>query len=230
MDFITGLNRLLRINGVIRGDDDALTTFSDTQHSADIQLAQIAIQDELSEIVSERLIPYEKTSSTIALVTGTRVYALESNFVRFYGDNPSFYDSTDNVRYYEYAGGENALMNQIYTYKTDQGAPTWWYWDDTTSKKIGFFNVPSSVYNGRSLSYDYEKDVSVTDSTDTLPFHNTIEANAFIQAAARRFYFMLSNQPQGLLAEDATYQNAKSRLYNLLRPTNPSKYYGHSYG
>lgn len=230
MDFITGLNRLLRINGVIRGDDDDITTFSDTQHSSDIQLAQIAIQDELSEIVSERLIPYEKTSSTVALVTGTRVYSLAADFVRFYGDRPSFYDSTDNVRIYEYPGGENLLKDQIYTYASDQGAPTWWYWDATTTKKVAFFNVPNSPYNGRSLSYDYEKDVSVTNSTDTLPFHNTIEANAFIQAAARRFYFMLSNQPQGLLTEDATYQNAKSRLYNLLKPTNPSKYYGHSYG
>ena len=230
MDFIGSVNRLLRINGVIRGDEDVLTTFSDTQHSSDIQIAQIAIQDELSEIVSERLIPYEKTSSTVALVTSTRTYALASDFVRFFGDRPSFYDSTDNVRIYEYLGGENLLKDQIYTYATDTGAPSWWYWDDTTSKKIAFFNVPSSTYNGRSLSYDYEKDVSVTNSTDTLPFHNTIEANAFIQAAARRFAFMITNQPQGLLSEDATYQNAKARLYNLLRPTNPSKYYGHSYG
>jgi hypothetical protein len=229
MDFITGLNRLLRINGVIRGDDDALTTFSDTQHSADIQMAQIAIQDELSEIVSERLIPYEKTTTTISLTTSTRTYALASDFIRFYGDRPSFYDSTDNVRIYEYSGGENSLRDQIYTYKTDEGAPTWWYWDDTTTKKVAFFNVPNSTYNLRSLSYDYEKDVSVLLTSDTLPFHNTIEANAFIQAAARRFYFMISNQPQGLLTEDATYQNAKARLYSLLKPTNPSKYYGHSY-
>lgn len=227
--FLDGVNRLFRINGVIRGDDDALTTFSDTQHSSDIQIAQIAIQDELSEIVSERLIPYEKTSSTLTLLTGTRVYTLASDFVRFYGDRPSFYDSTDNVRIYEYAGGENLLKDQIYTYATDQGSPTWWYWDDATSKKVAFFSVPNSTYNNRSISYDYEKDVSVTLVTDTLPFHNTIEANAFIQAAARRFHFMIADKPQGLLTEDATYQNAKSRLYNLLRPTNPSKFYGHSY-
>jgi hypothetical protein len=229
MDFIGGVNRLLRINGVIRGDDDILTTFSDTQHSADIQMAQIAIQDELSEIVSERLIPYEKTSDTVTLLTATRTYALASDFIRFFGDNPSFYDSTRNVRIYEYTGGENLLKDQIYTYATDSGAPTWWYWDDTTTKKVAFFNVPDSSFNNRSLSYDYEKDVSVTNTGDTLPFHNTIEANAFIQAAARRFFFMISNQPQGLLTQDATYQNAKTRLYGLLRPTNPSKYYGHGY-
>ena len=229
MDFITALNRVLRINGVIRGDDDALTTFSDTQHSSDIQIAQIAIQDEISEIVSERLIPYEKTSGTITLTTATRLYALESDFVRFYGDRPSFYDSTANVRSYEYPGGENLLKDQIYTYQTDTGAPNWWYWNETTTKKVGFFSVPDSSYNNRSLSYDYEKDVSVTNSTDTLPFHNTIEANAFCQAAARRFFFMISNQPQGLLTQDATYLNAKTRLYSLLRPTNPSKYYGNSY-
>src|SRR3989304_5888788 len=105
MDFITGVNRLLRINGVIRGDDDAITTFSDTQHSADIQLAQIAITDEIAELVSDRLISYEKATATISLVTSTRTYALETNFIRFFGPHPSFYDSTDNVRIYELKGG-----------------------------------------------------------------------------------------------------------------------------
>lgn len=226
--FIDGVNRLFRIQGVIRGDDDNITTFSDTQHSSDIQLAQIAITDELTSLVSERLIPYEKTSDTISLVTGTRTYALNSNFIRFYG-TPCFYDSTANVMIYEWDGGEDNLKQQIYTYKTDQGYPTWWYWDNTTSKQVAFFNVPDSSVNGRSLSYDYEKSVIVTNSSDTMPFHNTEEFNSFIAMASRRFYFMLSQQTLGLLTQDATYNDAKSTLYRLLRPTNPGKFYGHSY-
>ena len=48
MDFVGAVNRLLRLNAIITGDDDNITTFSDTQHAAAISLAQIAIQDELA--------------------------------------------------------------------------------------------------------------------------------------------------------------------------------------
>jgi len=227
--FLDAVNRLLRVNMIIKGDDDNITTFSDTQHAAAISLAQIAIQDELSEIASERLIPYEKTSSTIALVTGTRTYALETNFTRFYGDSPSFYDSTGNMMIYELTGGEDAIKNTDYLYKTTQGTPNWWYWSDTTSKEVAFYNVPDSSYNGRSLSYDYEKSIMVTNSTDTIPLHNNEEFYAFTQMASRRFVFMRTEQPQGLLTQDPTYNNAKSRLYAFLRPSGPSKYYGYGY-
>lgn len=227
--FVDGVNRLLRINQIIKGDDDNIADFTDTQHAASISLAQIAIQDELSEIVSERLIPYEKASATISLVTSTRTYALETNFVRFYGSHPSFYDSTDNVRIYEYKGGEDALRDHDYQHKTTEGAPSFWYWHNTTTKQVAFYSVPNSTYNSRSLQYDYEKSVMVSAYSDTLPFINNEEYFAFIQAAARRFNFMRMEKPQGLLSEDATYNNAKARLYAFLRETNPGKYYGYGY-
>lgn len=226
--FIDCVNRVLRINGVIRGDDDAITTFSDTQHSSDIQLAQIAIQSELTEIISERLIPYEKASATISLVTGTRTYALDTSFIRFFGI-PSFLDSTNNVRLFEYPGGEESLMNHDYQYKTTQGSPWAWYWHNTTSKQVAFYNVPDSTFNGRSLSYEYEDSVMVSDSSDTMPFHNNEEYFSFSDMAAKRFEFLKSKKATALLSDDATYNSGKSRLYNLLRPTNPNQYYGSKY-
>ena len=230
MNFLTGVNRLLRINRIIRGDDDDIVSFSDTQHAADISLAQIAIQSELSSLVSERLFPYEKTTATISLATNTRTYAMESDFIRFFGDNPSFYDSTDNTRLYEHPGGENTLKDQIYDYKTHYGSPISWYWENTTTKKVAFFQVPNSTYNARSLSYDYEKDVSVTNTTDTLPFHTTMEGNAFVECAARRFKYLSEKIDLGSLEQDVAYANSKATLYRLIRPTNPSRYYGSHYG
>ena len=228
--FIDGVNRVLRINNIIRGDDDAITTFSDTQHSSDIQKAQIAIQDEIGELVSERLISYEKDSATITLLTSTRTYALDSGFIRFYGQYPSFYDSTDNVRIYQYEGGEDGLRDFDYLYKTTEGGPMWWYWVDTTSKTVGFYNVPSSSYNNRSLQYDFETSVMVTNSSDTLPFITTEEYHAFTNMASRRMKFMMTEQPLGELPKDATYSNSKSRLYALMRPINPKMWYGSRYG
>lgn len=229
MDFLTGLNRLLRTVQIISGDDDNITTFSDTQHAADIELAQIAIQDELSSLVADKFIDYEKATATISLVTGTRTYALASDFMRFYGSNPSFYDGTDNVRIYEYTGGEDHLRDVDYQYKTTQGSPWAWYWDSTTSKSVALYSVPQSTYNGRSLSYDYEKSVSVTLAADTLPFHNEEAAQAFISCAARRFKVMDESLVVPTLEEDAVYISAKSRLLAFLGNRNPSSHYGRSY-
>jgi hypothetical protein len=228
MNFLAGVNRLLRIEHILSGQDDDITSFSDTQHAADISLAQIAIQDEITELISERLIPYEHTTSTISLVTSTRSYALQTNFTRFFGV-PSFYDSVSNIRIYEFNGGEEALMNYDLNYKTNLGAPMYWYWDNTTTKNVAFYNVPDSTWNARSLAYDYEMSVMVANSTDTIPFHNNEEAYSFIFCAARRFSFMRSKKNANNLMTDGGYLNAKSRLYAMIRPTNPPEYYGAIY-
>lgn len=227
--FLDGVNAIMRRNTILRGDDDAITTFSDTQHSADIQLAQVAIQSEISEISSERMIPYEHTTGTITLSASTRSYSLAADFIRFFG-RPSFYDSTANMRYYEYQGGERALMEVDYQYKTNTGSPIYWYWDNTTTKKVAFYYVPDSSYDSRSLSYDYEKSVMVSNTTDTLPFHNSDEAYAFYDMAARRLRFLMDKKDAGLLSQDSTYNNAKSRLYALLRHGDPASRYGKRYG
>ena len=229
MNFLTGLNRLLRTVQIISGDDDDITTFDDTQHAADIELAQIAIQDELASLVADKFIDYEKATATITLATSTRTYALESDFIRFYGTHPSFYDSTDNTRIYEYIGGEDVLRDQDYQYKTTEGNPWAWYWDSTTSKKVAFYLVPDSTYNSRSLSYDYEKSVNVTSATDTLPFHNDEAAQAFISCASRRFKLMDESILVEKLEDDAVYTNAKGRLLSFLSHRNPSQQYGRQY-
>ena len=224
--FLNGVNRLLRTNSIIKGDDDDITTFDDSQHAAFIELAQIAIQNELNGLVAEEMIPYEKTSATISMVTSQRTYTLASDFVRFFGTRPSFYDSTDNIRRYELRGGEDQLRDADLKYATNEGNPWAWYWDSTTTKKVGFYNVPDSTYSGRSFTYDYEKSVSVTNSSDTLPFHNDEEYQSFIQMASQRFKFLNQEKETGLLPQDATWVDSKSTLIALMRPTNPPKYYG----
>lgn len=226
--FLDVVNRVLRINNIISGEDDNLTDFTDTQHASDTTLCQIAVQDELSEVVSDRDIPYEKANASITLLTSTRTYTLASDFVRFYGQ-ANFYDSTANVRIFEFNGGEKLLQLQDYNYKTNEGAPIAWYWDNTTTKSVAFYSVPNSTYNNRSISYDYEKSVMVTLYTDTIPFHNNEEFYSFSQMCARRMFFMLTNDDLGLLTSDPTYNNAKARLYQFIRPSNAGRSYGYSY-
>ena len=101
MTFLECVNRILRENNHIRGDTDPIASFDETQHNAVTNLAILAVQGELTDLVSDRLIPYERTSGTITLTTNLRYYDLASNFIRFYS-KPLFYNSTVNRQIYEY--------------------------------------------------------------------------------------------------------------------------------
>lgn len=233
MTFLECVNRILRLNAIIRGDTDTVSSFSSTQHNASLNLAIIAAQDELTNIIAERLIPKERsTSGSITLSTNTRTYDLASDFIRFYG-LPHFYNASQNRQIYEYPGGLQKLQVEIYNYATQYGQPNWWYWEpvDSNNKKVGFFLVPSSAEDSEVWTYDYETSVMITDVSDNLPFHSTEENNSFTGMAARRFKYMFEDVKNeadivSILDRDQTYKRYKTTLLKLIKGQNPAKNYG----
>lgn len=234
MTLLEGINRIFRLNAIIRGDTDEVSTLSDTQHNASINLAVVAIQNEIVRLVADRLIPYERqTSGTVTLATGTRTYSLASTFTRFFGV-PHFYDSDGNRQIYEYPGGLEALQIDHYTYATDSGDPNWFYFEPTTTKKVGFFQVPSSGDNNKVLTYEYEGSVLVSSVSDTLPFHNSEEAYMFTEMASRRFKYLWEDVKneldiQAVLEKDGTYKSSKAMLMALIKGYKPRRFYGARY-
>jgi len=226
MNFLSAVTRIMRAESIIRGDTDAPTTFSDLQHGATINLAQIAIQDELQELVADNVLPYEHAGTgSIVTAASTRSYSLPSDFVRFFG-TPSLYEAATNTRLYEYKGGEVKLMHDFYDYKTQSSTPQWFYFDMTTTKKLAFWPVPNDA---KTYTFDYEKDVSVTAASDTLPFHNEIEAQAFCRLAARRFKFLYQKMDAALLANDPEHMKAKATLILLISGAAPASQYAAIY-
>lgn len=214
----------MRAETILRGDTDAPTSFSDLQHGATIQLAQIAIQDELNDLTSDKLLPYEKTTTgSITTSSTARSYSLASDFVRFFGV-PMLLKGTTQL--FEYSGGEERLKIAFPGYKTDTGTPSWFYFDYTTTKKIAFYPCPTLV---ETYTYDYERDVSVTSATDVLPFHNEIEAQAFCRLAARRFKYLYQNLEIAGLAMDPEHQKAKAALAAMIIGKSPSGSYAPVY-
>lgn len=214
MTLISAIARILENHGIIRGDTDSPTSLSDLQHGATIKIARNAIQDELTEVVSDRLIPYEHAATgSIVTVVGTRSYGLPSDFVRMFG-RAGLYYASGNYQIFEYPGGEEKLSVTYPDYKTAQSNPIYWYFDATTTKKIAFWPVPSTV---QTYTFDYEKDVSVTSASDTLPFHNEIEAQAFCRLAGRRFKFVYEGKDVSSLYVDPEHQAAKAVLYDLIK-------------
>lgn len=233
MTFLEAVVRIMRLNGHIRGDTDAPTSFNDTAHNSTMQIAQIAIQDELVNLSADRSIPYEKSSTSIGLTTGTRTYSLPGDFISFFGV-PHFYDDTGNRQIYEFPGGLEALQIVDYKYATVTGTPNYWYFEPATTKKVGFYQVPNSTYNGVSLSFDYETSILVTNSSDTMPLHNTEESNAFCAMAGRRFKYLFEDMTgkqdiQAILDQDLSYRTAKGTLVRLITGKNPPGRYAPAY-
>lgn len=226
MTLIQAIARIMRIEGIIRGDTDAPTTLSDLQHGATINQAAIAVQDELVEIASDVMLPYEKTTTgSISTVASTRSYALAADFVRFVG-RPMLYCSADNFEMFEFPGGEESLKIAIPNYKTNPSIPSAFYFEGGTTKQISFFPVPQEA---KTYTYDYEKNIGVTNSTDTLPFHNEIEAQAFCRLAARRFKYMYQGLDIAQLDADTERAKAKTVLFDLVIGKNPPRHYAPVY-
>lgn len=236
MDFLAAVNRVLRTEGIIRGDDDAVAAFTDTQHAATIELAQIAIQDEMNDLIAQEVIPYEMDVATITTIAATRVYTLEPDFVRMRVSEFVREDGSGNAQsatLFPFLGGEQHIARTVPMYREQAGTPSWYYFTGGATKSIGLYPVPDAVAVYR---YYYEKSVSVMLATDPLPFVAEAEAQAFVRAAARRFrYLFVPNStrdqlfPNGVGA-DPVVESARATLMALLSSRAAVEHYGRHYG
>ncbi len=230
MNFLSCVNRILQLNGLIRGDTDLLTAFTDTNHASTSAIAQIAVQTEITELSSKGELPYlHKTTGSITLATGTRTYALATDFIRLYGKDPFFYDATQNTQIFEYVGGEQQLRQDILTYRTDRGAPLYFYFELATTQEASFYPVADSSVNGRALAYDYEGAGNVLASTDIIPLATTDQAYAFTEMASRRFKFLFEGKVDIPMDSDPVYREARARLFALLKWKQAPRKYGRNY-
>jgi hypothetical protein len=233
--FLQAVNRVLRTSGLIRGDTDPITSFSDVQHGATLQLAMVAIQSTMIDLSAFYTFPKERTSSTITLATSTRLYSLASDFVGWWMDQPFLYDATQNSKLFEYIGGEQRLALDIPDYQnatTQAGYPTWWYTVDGATMQIGMYAIPTSDYNGRVLTYQYEKDVIPLVEADVMPFQRDIQTFSFCDLASIKFnalFTQLPNEPSPDITHDPVYINARASLLRMMTPANNTRTYGLRY-
>lgn len=240
MDFLAGVNRVLREANIIRGDDDALTGFTGTAHSASQQLAQIAIQAEVSNVIALGIIPFERDAKTITLISGTSTYTLDTSFVNFLDSSPDLIkeDGSGNAtdtRIFKWSGGEDDLRLQVPKYREESGPATHWYFNGSASKTIGLYKVPDASDNGAVYRYYFQKSVRVSLTSDTIPFVSEQEAEQFIVACTHRFKYLRSTRieqkqlwPNGIEA-DRDHEGALATLQGLLRTTKPARAYGRKY-
>ena len=233
--FLDAVNRVLRLEGIIRGDDDEITSFSSSQHSAAISFAKIAIQEEIIWLVDESNIPYERTTGTVTSVASTRTYAMPTDFERFTEENQLWeLDSSSEVEQIGvYRKEEHEVRKTDAKYETQAGTPTWFYFTGATTNTIGMYPVPdtATVYK-----FWYDKTVGVTTSTDTIPLVSTAQFDAFCSSAGRKFKFLRMSPkerdvlfPKGI-EKDPVIEAKRSTVLRLLNLGKGTAKYGRRYG
>lgn len=232
--YLETVNRVLRDESVIHGDDDDITSFSDTQHAAAVNLAKRAVKKELVSLVAGDYLLLEEVVGSVTLVTDTRQYALPSDFIQFVDPDPVLVelDSSGLGSNYIPMTSEEELRKTVITYKTDKGNPYVFYFTKFGSTKaIGFHNVPNVGSNDVVMQFHYEKSVIPSLEADTLPFTNDMEDEAFSMAAARHFKYLFSTKdvraalfPHGV-DKDTGILSSRATLHKLMLGKKPSKHY-----
>ena len=235
--FLTAVNDILTQDGILAGDDDDITSFSSQQHVASIRKARLAVRNELADLMVDELFPYERASTTITTVAGTRTYATPTGFTRFEDERPWLIEvestgESKSTLITEFPGGEDRLRKFDLRWEENESRPYHWYYAGGSNKAIGLYPVPDKVYYWR---YYYEKEVTVSTESDLLPFLSETETLLFIRLCTRHFKYMRMSPEvreqifPGGLELDAERATLRAKLFKAVQHKQPTKHYGRSY-
>jgi len=165
------VNEILTRTGIIAGDAGDLTSLTDSPRQRAVDIAVQVVNEGIDELYSSagESHPQEQAESTITLVTSDRDYTLATDLVQL---RFPLIDKTNNQFILEYPGGYNQLLIDD-PEQDDDGQPHF----ATISPVDGTLyldRIPRSEENGKIYTYQYDKDLELTLSTDTVPFGNAV--------------------------------------------------------
>lgn len=165
------VNEVLKRVKIIAGDSGELSSLTDSARQSPIDVAVQVINEGIDDLYSTAQMarPSVQAESTITLAQGTRNYSLASDLVRL---RWPMIDKTNTQWLSEYPGGYNAMLLGD-PEQDDTGLP---YYGAIrpTDGQLYLDRAPTSVEAGRVYTYQYDKDVSVDDAADTVPFSDVV--------------------------------------------------------
>lgn len=165
------VNEVFKRANLIQGDAAALTTLTDSARQHPIDVAIQVINEGIDELYSASHVelPNEQAEDTVTLVNGTRSYALNANLTKLIFP---LIDHT-NTEFIAKFPGTYEDMLILDPEQDDTGLP-WWGIISPVNGQL-FMNVtPTATEAGRVYTYQYEKDLSMSAATDTVPFNNKV--------------------------------------------------------
>ncbi len=190
---LTLTNLVAHAAGLITTDYTALTGNSNQQDVDNIISAINEVVDDLSDL---GVYPVQTATGTIALVVGTRAYAVASDFVALvpgpkWAASGLLMDFTTGMWMTEYPGGYEQLRADQNIPSNFTGIPRHWTMQPTTGKfYLNAIPQTADLNPARTYSYDYRVATSFVSSspTATFPFADEVTQRlvpSIIQAFSR---------------------------------------------
>lgn len=163
---LQAVNEVLKRVNVIAGDANAFTSLVDTAQQHSIDIAVQVINEGIDELYSASHVslPNEQAESTLVLAA-TREYTLATNMVTLLWP---MIDKNNTQFLWEFPGGYNQML-LLDPEQDDTGLPFWGAINPVTGK-FHTDRQPDAPNIGRTYTYQYEKDLSMSIATDTVPF------------------------------------------------------------
>ncbi len=168
---LDGVNQiLLRVN-IIAGNAGLLTSLTNSalQHNIDVSVQ--VLNEGMDELYTacHKSLPTQQKESTIVLVTGTREYTLATDLITLLWP---MIDRVNNQYIWEYTEGYNQLL-LLDPEQDDVGLPIWGVISPVNGK-LRLDRAPTTVENGHTYYYQYEKNMVLTAATDPMPFNDEV--------------------------------------------------------
>jgi len=168
---LDGANEVLKRVGVISGDGAVLTSLTSSSRQNAVDVAVQVINEGINDLYATSNVPKPngQGEGTITLATGDRDYALETGLIRL---RYPLRDKVNAQRIFEFPGGYNAMLDHDLE-QDDTGLPIYAAISPVTGE-LHVDRAPTADDNGKVYTYQYEKDLALTLSTDTVPFKDNV--------------------------------------------------------
>ena len=215
---LVAVNDILEDAGIVHGASGAITSFTDSSRQTFIDRAIRALNRALEEIYSrsDRHLPQQTGTGTLTLVTDDRDYALASDLVVL---RWPLRNETSGHYIYQFPGDEpywglikSQRIPADYTGQPNYGAIR------TSDGQLYLDRIPTANENGDAYEYQYEKDVSLSATTDTFPV--TDEVYRILQRAAFEEWKRLSRRDYSEKVYNESLGQAARRMRQV--PSYPS--------
>jgi len=203
-------NEVLKRVRIIQGESAILTSLTDSARQHFIDVAVQVWNEEIDSLysMSKQPKPSEVTEGTITLVTSDRDYSLPTDLVQI---RFPLVDQTNGQYITEYDGGYEAIFaTQAYP-ANYTGLPTTGSIRPSDGQ-LYLDRIPTSEYNGRVYTYMYDKDLSMTLLTDTVPFTDAV-FRAMVPAVAETWRRALQKDYDPVIRDESMSRAAQ--LFNM---------------
>jgi hypothetical protein len=164
-------NEVLKRVGVISGDGTPLSSLTSSSRQNAVDVAVQVINEGIDDLYATSSVPKPngQAEATITLATGDRDYALASGLIRL---RFPLVDKTNTQFLFQYPGGYNTILLAD-PEQDDTGLPQYAAISPVDGE-LYLDRAPTAENDGRVYTYQYEKDLVLTLSTDEVPFKDVV--------------------------------------------------------